>query len=384
MKKILPFMLACMILCTLSACNDGPSTSADAKISEAAAEETTQATEAERAFSTARSVRYEEGSSYGVHFVIEGPAPVNNKYGNHFYPAEDPVLLADNDVLKAVLIGTFEQEYGAEDDRKQGRGAAVEFTNQSDRDLLISMKNAVIDNKVYQISNLGCPDQCAPGETIQINFIIYTRSDSKESPIESMEDVYKLRADINVLRFVDADNVTDSEDFPFLATGDLALDAEPTVPRVKREYEKLNISPNVEIVVKLDEPILLLENEYVKMEITEFYQERVNWADEKGSRIEMGITVKTTNQHDKKLSVDLKDLYIGDKQIKVCMQDGSIMPVAGKSVYNGFLIWDHQGHEDMNLQDINELFALEGRIRVREYAEEHRTEDLGEYPFYVS
>ena len=383
MKKIMSFMFVCVILCALSACGGNPAAQ-DAEVQEKTLRETTQETEPERAPSTVREVRYEEGTSYGINFVIEGPAPVNNQFGNHFYPAEEPVVLVENDVLKAVLTGTFEQEYGAMDNRKQGRGAAVEFTNKSDRDLLIGMKDAKIGKRTIEASNLGCPNQCKAGETIQINFILYTKSDAQEIPIENPEDVYGLCAVIDVKRFVDADNVTDSEEFAFQAGGDLASAAEPTVPRVKREYEKLNISPNVEIVFKLDEPILLVDNAYVRVEIVEFYQDRKNWVDEKGSRIEMGITVKTTNKHDKKIGVDLRDLYIGDKQIKTCMEDGSILPVPGKSVYNGFLIWDHQGHDDMNLQDINELFLLEGRIEVREYVEEHRTEKLGEYPFYVS
>ena len=381
MKKFFCCILMCAVLLAMSACGSG-SSATGVEVPEKI-EETTQETEPERATSTIREVHYEEGSSYGVSFVIEGPAPVNNKYGNHFYPAEDPVVLVDNDVLKAVLIGTFEQEYGAEDNRKQGRGAAVEFTNKSGKDLLIGMRNSEIGGQRVEASNLGCPDLCHVGETIQINFILYTKPNDKEIPIADLEDVYNLRAAFNVKRFVDADNVTDSEDFPFLTTGDLALETEPTVPRIKREYEKLNISPDVEIVVKLDEPILLLDNAYARVEIVEFYQDRKNWVDEKGSRIEMGITVKTTNKHDKKLLVNLRDLYIGDKQIKTCMDDGSIMPVPGKSVYNGFLLWNHQGHDDMNLEDINELFQLEGRIEIKEYVED-RVEGLGEYPFYVS
>ena len=97
MKRILSFMFVCVILCALSACGGNPAAQ-DAEVQEKTLRETTQETEQDRPHSTLREVRYEEGSSYGISAVVEGPAPVNNKYGNHFYPAETPVVLVDNDV----------------------------------------------------------------------------------------------------------------------------------------------------------------------------------------------------------------------------------------------------------------------------------------------
>ena len=141
---------------------------------------------------------------------------------------------------------------------------------------------------------------------------------------------------------------------------------------------------NEEKLIKLDNPIVILDNQYIRMEVIEVFQENVNWAGKNTPSLEKGLTIKTTNKTDYDFLVDLDDLFIGDNQVKDIMMDGSISPVAHKSEFNSFRIQNHLGREDTPLDSIDDIFRLGGKIEVNKYIASNQITEIGIYEFSLS
>ena len=113
---------------------------------------------------------------------------------------------------------------------------------------------------------------------------------------------------------------------------------------------------------KLEKPIVLLDNDVVKIEIIELFEEQSSYRGK--NTIEKGFTTKTTNKTDEIHLFQLVSLYIGEEQMDLVCLDTLAEPPANKTSINSFYIRVKDGKESSPLDDINRIYELEGEVRM--------------------
>ena len=133
--------------------------------------------------------------------------------------------------------------------------------------------------------------------------------------------------------------------------------------------------------IKLENPVTILDNEYLKLEIVEEFQVFMKSTD----RLEKGITIKATNKYDKKLDIRFRDTYSGENEVRLTQDGGKgEMPEAGKVTYLTYYTRRILGSEDTPIEDIHEIYNMEGKIEVHEYYEPKASRYLDIFSFSLS
>ena len=108
---------------------------------------------------------------------------------------------------------------------------------------------------------------------------------------------------------------------------------------------------------------ILLDNEYMTVELTQFFEKKVNWAGRE-PQIEKYITLKVRNNSDKEYLFNLQDAYIKDESVTVLMQDGNSGPAPGKTKAYTYDIYYNTSPEPTALDSLEDLYTLDAKIQI--------------------
>lgn len=124
-------------------------------------------------------------------------------------------------------------------------------------------------------------------------------------------------------------------------------------------------------VIKFDVPIVVAEDEYLRVELVRFHEEYKLWkrsypksADEttEGATLEKIVTFKFYNKTDHTLSIAMSDAYLGSEGAEIFNIGGQSENItAGKSIFKDFLI---QTGEKETLKSLEELYSLDGSFKA--------------------
>lgn len=136
---------------------------------------------------------------------------------------------------------------------------------------------------------------------------------------------------------------------------------------------------NNEIV--FDAPVIVAEDEYVRVELVKFYEEYYIWRDfggahgtpEKadrsmeGANLEKIVVFKFYNKCDHKVRLYMDDIYLGDDGASLYLLAAKVNPAAGKNITAPYLI---RTGEKETLQSMEDLYSFEGEFLVKHEYEE--------------
>lgn len=109
--------------------------------------------------------------------------------------------------------------------------------------------------------------------------------------------------------------------------------------------------------------IILLDNEYMTVELTQFFEKKVNWAGRE-PQIEKYITLKVHNNSDKEYLFNLQDAYIKDESVTAVMQDGNSGPAPGKTKTYSYDIYYNTSPDPTTLDSLEDLYTLDAKIQI--------------------
>ena len=129
-------------------------------------------------------------------------------------------------------------------------------------------------------------------------------------------------------------------------------------------------------VIMFETPIVVAEDEYVRVELLKFYQEHYIWSDmggaygtpEKvtpsieGSALESLVVFKFYNKCDHRVRLYMDNTYLGNDGASLYLMAAKVNPDAGKSVTAPYLI---RTDELTPLQSMEELYSFEGEFLVQ-------------------
>lgn len=131
--------------------------------------------------------------------------------------------------------------------------------------------------------------------------------------------------------------------------------------------------------IDFSEPILLFENETVRLEASAFYQEmRKDW--DTPAEYKEFITLKFHNKADYEMMFFPDQFYIGDEKVKWGYVEGTPDVLPGKAANYSFRI---QKETDEPLDTLEDLYQLEGRFEMFRY-ENNRLSDKDYLSFSIA
>jgi hypothetical protein len=126
-------------------------------------------------------------------------------------------------------------------------------------------------------------------------------------------------------------------------------------------------------VIEFETPIVVAEDENLRVELVKFYQEYRCWTEKgypnnansttEGATFEKFVVFKFCNKSDHTLSVRLSDIYLGSDGADYFPIDGSssIETASGKNVLGSFLI---RTGEKEALKSMDDLYSLDGDFYI--------------------
>ena len=108
---------------------------------------------------------------------------------------------------------------------------------------------------------------------------------------------------------------------------------------------------------------ILLDNEYVTVELSQFFEKEVNWAG-RSPQIEKCLTLKVRNNSDKNLLFSLMDAYINDESVTATMLDGNNGPAPGKTKTYSYYIHYNTSPDPTVLDSLEDLYTLDAEIQL--------------------
>ena len=128
-------------------------------------------------------------------------------------------------------------------------------------------------------------------------------------------------------------------------------------------------------VIEFETPIVVAEDEYLRVELAEFYQDYVVWTDHgvpsskkadaatEGATLEKFVVFKLCNKSDHTLTTYLNDAYLGSDGAAFFDIDGAsrIDTASGKNVLRTFLV---QTGANTALASMEELYSLDGDFSI--------------------
>lgn len=147
-----------------------------------------------------------------------------------------------------------------------------------------------------------------------------------------------------------------------------------------------------ENVIEFETPIVVAEDENLRVELVQFYQDyylckegyqpRKVEVSAEGASLETLVVFKFYNKCNHELAIRLNDVYLGDNGASGYHEDGSgyLEPAAEKSVLGRFLI---RSGEHKALNSVEELYSLDGEFYVYHKYEDGVLREQYEFQFSI-
>lgn len=112
---------------------------------------------------------------------------------------------------------------------------------------------------------------------------------------------------------------------------------------------------------------ILLDNDLVTVELTQFFEKEVNWFGASEPQMEKYVTLKVHNNSDKEIMFNLEDGYINDESVIVILQDGNSGPAPGKTKTYTYDIQYNTSPNPKALDSLEDLYTLDANIQTYVY-----------------
>lgn len=142
--------------------------------------------------------------------------------------------------------------------------------------------------------------------------------------------------------------------------------------------------------IEFDSPVVIAEDEYVRVELIQFYQDYYVWSEfgapvkvsssTEGARAEKFVVLKFYNKCDHKLGLYMTDIYLGNDGASLYLMAAHVHPDAGKNVTAAYLI--RTGAKE-TLPSIDILYTLEGSFFIEHIDEEGNRADTHYLDFSI-
>ena len=113
-----------------------------------------------------------------------------------------------------------------------------------------------------------------------------------------------------------------------------------------------------ERVIELNPAVLLYEDENITVELSGFFERMMD------NMLDKCLTLKVTNNSDRKLLCSFQDLYIGDESVRTVLIDGNLGPMPGKSKELSFVIEQNTKPDPTPVENLEDLFHMEGMLDI--------------------
>lgn len=144
-------------------------------------------------------------------------------------------------------------------------------------------------------------------------------------------------------------------------------------------------------VIEFDPPIVVAEDEYIRVELLKFYQDFYIWDDfgspikvsasTEGAELEKFVTLKFYNKCDHKLRLYMDDIYLGNDGASLYLMAAKVNPDAGKNVTASYLI---RTGEKETLNSMEELYSFEGEFFITHEYEDGTPKNPHNLKFSIS
>lgn len=128
--------------------------------------------------------------------------------------------------------------------------------------------------------------------------------------------------------------------------------------------------------IVFETPVVVAEDEYVRVELLKFYQEYYIWSDfggaygtpekvspsTEGANLEKLVVFKFYNKCDHKLRLYMDNIYLGNDGALLYLMAAKVNPDAGKNVTAPYLI---RTGEQETLQSMEDLYSFEGEFLIK-------------------
>ena len=112
------------------------------------------------------------------------------------------------------------------------------------------------------------------------------------------------------------------------------------------------------------ENVVLVDDDVVTVELTQFFEKEVNWAGADKPSMEKYITLKVHNNSDTDILFNLEDGYVHGEGVKVIMSNGNSGPAPGKTKTYSYDIQYETTPDATPLESLDDLYSFEGTIQT--------------------
>ena len=119
-------------------------------------------------------------------------------------------------------------------------------------------------------------------------------------------------------------------------------------------------------IIKFDN-LVLIDDDRITVELTQFYEDEVNWVGSDAPVMEKYFTVKVTNKSDSDILFNINDGYINNESVTIMMSDGNNGPAPGKSKSYSYDIQYNTSPDRTPLESLEDLYSFEATVQTFVY-----------------
>jgi len=183
---------------------------------------------------------------------------------------------------------------------------------------------------------------------------VTVKAAEKEYPYTKKKEGDKESLEVSGIAFarLSEDEVKEYKEKAETATPLPASQTDTAAAGSSAEYKKIDFTDTI-----------LLDNEYLTVELTQFFEKEVKWAG-RSPQIEKYITLKVHNNSEKEYLFNLQDAYVKDESVTASMLDGNSGPAPGKTKTYSYNIYYNTNPDPTALDSLEDLYTLEAEIRI--------------------
>lgn len=124
--------------------------------------------------------------------------------------------------------------------------------------------------------------------------------------------------------------------------------------------------------IQLSEPFVIVDDEMLTASVTQFYKENND----------CHIVIKVRNNSERDMLFKFMEAYLEYEAVRIVLMDGNKAPAPGKSGYYTYKLQYDTKPEATSIDDLNQLYDLEGVIEISVFTEDGEYIDFdNEYRF---
>ena len=136
-----------------------------------------------------------------------------------------------------------------------------------------------------------------------------------------------------------------------------------------------------DISIDFESPILVYEDDNIRIELQSFFQKFMNWGAGREPAFEKGLVFKYYNKTDYEIWFELEQAYLGMDAVMQTIHAGDGRVAPGKASVRAYLINHYDGIKYKPLKSIDDLYLLDGTVRVLHIYGGNQSNKIVKVPF---